>query len=146
SVVSGSPSLTTTATDTSPGGNYPIVVSQGTLSAANYTFAFKNGTLTVEEAPAFSTALQGSLPAGGTGGLQIQATGFPAPTFALAPGNVLPPWLSLSPTGFLSGSPPADAGGLYTFHLTITNSAGSATGTFTLLVNQPTVITSSNSA
>jgi hypothetical protein len=43
----GAPSLTTTATPTSPVGVYPIVVAQGTLTAANYLFAFLNGTLNV---------------------------------------------------------------------------------------------------
>jgi hypothetical protein len=49
--VSGVPSLTTTATATSPAGTYPITVATGTLSAANYTFAFVNGTLTVIMTP-----------------------------------------------------------------------------------------------
>ena len=47
SVLSGSPSLSTTANDDSPPGNYPITVTQGTLMAQNYTFAFVNGTMTV---------------------------------------------------------------------------------------------------
>jgi len=45
--VTGSPSLTTTATTTSLPGSYPITAALGTLAAANYTFAFVNGTLTV---------------------------------------------------------------------------------------------------
>jgi YD repeat-containing protein len=47
SVVSGAPSLTTTATATSAPGSYPITATAGTLSAANYSFTFVNGTLTV---------------------------------------------------------------------------------------------------
>jgi len=51
SVVSGSPTLSPTATTGSVVGNYPItVVDAGTLSAANYYFPsadFQNGTLTV---------------------------------------------------------------------------------------------------
>jgi RHS repeat-associated protein len=47
SVVSGAPSLTTTATTTSAPGSYPITSAAGTLSAANYSFTFVNGTLTV---------------------------------------------------------------------------------------------------
>lgn len=47
SVLSGSPALSTTATATSPVGTYPITAAQGTLAAANYAFAFANGTLTV---------------------------------------------------------------------------------------------------
>jgi hypothetical protein len=46
-VVMGTPSLTTTATPTSPVGIYPIIVAQGTLTAANYLFTFLNGTLNV---------------------------------------------------------------------------------------------------
>jgi MBG domain (YGX type)/Bacterial Ig-like domain (group 3)/FG-GAP-like repeat len=46
-VLSGSPSLTTTATIASPVGTYPINAAVGTLSAANYTFSFVNGTLTI---------------------------------------------------------------------------------------------------
>jgi hypothetical protein len=50
SVVSGTPSLTTTATATSRAGIYPIISALGTLSASNYTFNFVNGTLTISEA------------------------------------------------------------------------------------------------
>ena len=50
SVLSGSPSLTTTATVASPVGSYPITVAQGSLAAANYTFAFVNGLLTITSA------------------------------------------------------------------------------------------------
>src|SRR5262249_46356993 len=50
-VLSGSPSLTTTATASSPPGKYPIIVSPGTLAAANYQFKFYVGTLNVIPAP-----------------------------------------------------------------------------------------------
>ena len=46
-VVSGTPTVTTTATSTSPAGPYPITITAGTLAAANYTFTFVNGTLTL---------------------------------------------------------------------------------------------------
>jgi hypothetical protein len=46
-VLSGSPSLTTTAVPSSPAGSYPIVVSAGSLTSPNYAFTFVNGTLTV---------------------------------------------------------------------------------------------------
>jgi hypothetical protein len=45
--VTGAPGFSTTATQSSPPGNYPIVVTNGTLSAVNYSFHFVNGTLTV---------------------------------------------------------------------------------------------------
>jgi uncharacterized membrane protein len=50
-VLSGSPALTTTATTSSPAGNYPITVSQGTLAAANYSFTLVNGMLAVIAPP-----------------------------------------------------------------------------------------------
>lgn len=49
-VLSGLPSLTTTATSNSPVGTYTTTAMAGTLSAANYTFAFVNGTLTINKA------------------------------------------------------------------------------------------------
>jgi hypothetical protein len=49
-VVTGAPSVTTTATSTSPAGVYPIVVTQGTLAAVNYIFAFLNGNLDITPA------------------------------------------------------------------------------------------------
>ncbi len=48
-VLSGAPSLTTTATQSSPVGSYPITITQGTLSAADYMFTFVNGTLVISE-------------------------------------------------------------------------------------------------
>ena len=50
SVLSGAPSLTTTATSTSAPGSYPIAAAAGTLSATNYSFNFVAGTLTVTAA------------------------------------------------------------------------------------------------
>jgi hypothetical protein len=54
-VLSGSPAFSTTATTNSAPGNYPIQISAGTLSAANYTFSFSNGTLTVTSLPSVLT-------------------------------------------------------------------------------------------
>jgi MBG domain (YGX type)/Bacterial Ig-like domain (group 3)/FG-GAP-like repeat/FG-GAP repeat len=47
SATSGAPGLTTWAITSSPAGNYAITAAVGTLSAANYTFLFVNGTLEV---------------------------------------------------------------------------------------------------
>lgn len=59
SVVSGSPACGTTATAASPGGSYPITCSIRSLSAANYTFAFAPGTLTI----GYSRTITGSVSA-----------------------------------------------------------------------------------
>lgn len=45
--LSGSPSLTTIASQASPVAGYPIQAAPGTLAAANYDFAFADGTLAV---------------------------------------------------------------------------------------------------
>jgi len=50
-MLSGSPALVTSANASSLVGNYPITVTQGTLSDANYTFTFVAGTLAVTSAP-----------------------------------------------------------------------------------------------
>lgn len=49
--ITGSPSLTTTATQASVIGTYPIVASLGSLSSTNYAFSFQNGLLTIEANP-----------------------------------------------------------------------------------------------
>jgi len=49
-VLTGSPSLTTTATAASPAGSYTITAAAGTLSAVNYSFSFINGTLSITKA------------------------------------------------------------------------------------------------
>lgn len=54
-VLSGSPSVSTTATSSSDVGSYAIKAASGTLAAANYTFKFVDGTLTVTPAPASVT-------------------------------------------------------------------------------------------
>ena len=62
SVVSGAPSLTSTATTSSPAGTYTIVAALGTLTAPSYyAFAFVNGTLTVTPPPPTATLSATSL-------------------------------------------------------------------------------------
>ena len=63
SALSGSPSVTTTATTTSLPGQYPITVTAGTLTAKNYSFKFVNGILTVTataSVPPSGTACNGA--------------------------------------------------------------------------------------
>ncbi|MCX6883648.1 MAG: MBG domain-containing protein, partial [Verrucomicrobia bacterium] len=55
-VLGGAPSLTTLAVPSSTVGTYPITAAIGTLTATNYSFAFTNGTLTVNKAEMSITA------------------------------------------------------------------------------------------
>ena len=64
SVLSGAPSETTTATKGSAVGTYPITITLGTLTAANYTFNFVNGTVTITSLG--TTATPSFTPAAGT--------------------------------------------------------------------------------
>ena len=75
--VTGSPSLSTTAIATSLPGSYPIAVTQGTLAAANYTFNFVNGSLTVTftgSVPASGTACNGAYSGTFSGNLTVSGT------------------------------------------------------------------------
>ena len=62
---SGQPSLTTTAPQVPPAGNYPIAVAQGGLTSSKYTFVFVNGSLTVSQAVLIVTADNKTMPYGG---------------------------------------------------------------------------------
>jgi hypothetical protein len=73
SVVTGSPSLSTTATIASPVDSYPIIATQGTLAAANYIFTFVNGTLTVTKVPSSVTLSVPTTPSGGHGPVTLIA-------------------------------------------------------------------------
>lgn len=49
--VTGQSECTTTATNTSPVGTYPITCTAGSLASSDYAFEFAQGTLTVSQAP-----------------------------------------------------------------------------------------------
>ena len=66
SVISGSPSLTTSPATPSAAGTYAITGAAGSLSAANYTFTFVNGTLTIGKATLTVTAPSPSITYGQT--------------------------------------------------------------------------------
>jgi Bacterial Ig-like domain (group 3)/MBG domain (YGX type) len=77
-VLTGAPSLTTTANGTSPVGGYTITAAQGSLAATNYSFGFVNGTLTVTQALTTTTVTSSSNPAG-PGNVIFTATVVPNP-------------------------------------------------------------------
>ena len=87
SAVTGSASLTTTATASSTVGTYPITASQGTLAAANYSFAFVNGTLSITQVtPAITWAAPAAITYGTPlNGAQLNATSTAAGTFTYTP-------------------------------------------------------------
>jgi hypothetical protein len=79
-VITGTASLTTTATTASAVGTYPITFSTESLTASNYSFTYINGTLTVTAAtpaPTIAPLTPNSATAGGAAfTLTINGTNF----------------------------------------------------------------------
>jgi hypothetical protein len=133
-VLSGTPAAGT-------GGTYPI-----TFTATNGVGspATQNFTLTIDEAPAITSANTTAFTIGAAGTFTVTATGFPAP--ALSQTGALPTGVTFNvATGVLSGTPAAGTGGSYPLVFTATNGIGApATQNFTLAVVDGAVITSAN--
>jgi hypothetical protein len=114
---------------TTPIGVYPLV-----LTASNGVLpnAVLNFTLTVGQAPVFTSASTVTFTAGTASTFAVTATGTPAPTFSET--GALPAGVTLSANGTLSGTPAG--GGTYPITITASNGVGpAATQTFTLVVN-----------
>jgi hypothetical protein len=108
--------------------------------------AVQDFTLTVNEAPAFTSDDATSFPAGSAGSFTVTVVGFPVPTLALDSGT-LPAGVTFDPvTGALAGTTAPDSGGTYPLVFTATNGIGpDATQNFTLTVDQAPVFTSVDS-
>jgi hypothetical protein len=102
SVLSGAPSLTTTATSTSAPGSYSITAAVGTLTASNYTFSFVNGTLSVTVATqTISFTAPGSPVTYGVSPISLNATASSglAVTFSVSSGPCTVSGSTLTVTG-----------------------------------------------
>jgi sugar lactone lactonase YvrE len=119
-VVSGAPIFRTGAAPESPVGQYPITATLGTLVAANYTFSFNGGILTVNKATLVVTANNLSMTKGAA---------MPALTFAI--------------TGFAKGDTAASAT-TGTPALVTTATANSALGSYPITITQGTMASSGN--
>jgi hypothetical protein len=138
SVLSGAPSLTTSATTNSPAGNYTITNTIGTLSATNYSFSFTNGLLTVN--PAALTVTTTSLP-NGTNGMaynqQLNASGGQTPYSWTNSSGALPSGLILKTNGLISGTPATN--GTFNFTVQVTDAlSATATQALALTINMTT--------
>ena len=130
------------------GGAYTVCINatNGVGTTATQTF-----TLTINQAPAITSASSTTFTVGSAGSFQATATGVPAPTFSntafsgCTP-STLPTGVSFSTAGLLSGTPPSASGGAYTVCINATNGVGTtATQKFTLTINQAPAITSASS-
>ena len=82
SAISGAPSLTLTPASPSVPASYPIVAGLGTLAAANYSFTFVNGTLTIAKG---SVTIVLAAPATANLGGSVTLTATLSPSTAIAP-------------------------------------------------------------
>ena len=130
-------------TPTASGGfSISITAQNGIGTQATQAF-----TLTVNQAPAITSANNTTLTAGTSGSFTVTTTGYPAPS--LSETGALPAGVTFADnhngTGTLAGTPAT--GGVFSISISASNGVGSAaTQTFTLTVNQAPAITSTNSA
>jgi len=104
---------------------------------------------TTGQAPAITSASSTSFFVGSAGNFQATASGSPAPTFSntafsgCSP-SILPPGVTFSHNGLLSGTPGADTVGTYTVCVNAANSVSpNTTQKFTLTIDTETLVISS---
>ena len=107
--ISGNPSMTSSATATSPVSNYTISTGLGTLTSQNYTFQFANGTLSVTPATLMVAADN-----------KNRMFGDPNPTF------------TVSYAGFQNGETLAISGANGTPSITCSATASSSAGNYVI--------------
>jgi len=127
------------------GGSYPITItaSNGVLPNATQNF-----TLTVNDAPAITSADHTTFTVGTPGTFTVTTTpGTPSST-TLTKTGTLPSGVTFTDNGdgtaTIAGTPAAGTGGSYSLTITASNGVLSSTQSFTLTVNQPPAITSAD--
>ncbi|AKF07714.1 beta strand repeat-containing protein [Sandaracinus amylolyticus] len=115
------------------GGTYPVTVTATNGVGADATLSV---TVTVRQPPAITSASATTFTVGTAGTFTATATGFPAPTVALA--GTLPTGVVYdAATRTLSGTPAAGTGGTYPLTFTASDGLGNvAAQSFTLTVNE----------
>ncbi len=127
------------------GGSYTFTITANNGISPHATQSF---TLTVDQAPAITSANNTTFTAGSGGSFTVTTTGPPAP--ALTESGNLPSGVTFADngngTGTLSGTPAADTGGSYPITITADNGVSpSANQSFTLTVDQAPAVTSASS-
>jgi YVTN family beta-propeller protein len=111
------------------GETYSISFTANNGVGSNTTQAF---TLTVDQAPAITSATSATFTIGSSGTFNVTATGFPAP--AISESGMLPSGVTFS-AGVLSGIPASGTSGTYPITFTANNGVGAnAVQSFTLTV------------
>jgi hypothetical protein len=128
------------------GGSYQLTFAATSSGLPPVTQAF---TLTINQAPAITSAAATTFGLGGLGTFTVTTTGFPVPT--LSSTGALPAGVTFTAnangTATLAGTPTAGSGGTYPLTITAVNGAGpDATQAFVLTVNTSPSFTSANAA
>ncbi|MCE7949766.1 MAG: hypothetical protein DYH18_01495 [Xanthomonadales bacterium PRO7] len=127
-------------------GTYALTITASNGVAPDAT---QNFTLTVDQAPAITSAASTTFTAGAAGSFTVTSTA--APNAALSESGTLPAGVTFADNGdgtaTLAGTPAAGTGGTYALTITASNGvAPDATQNFILTVNEAPAITSANSA
>jgi hypothetical protein len=143
-VDNGNGTATLSGTPTA-GGSFPLslTASNGVNPNATQTL-----TVTVSQAPAFTSATSTTFTVGTAGSFTVTTTGYPTPSIGRT--GTLPTGLSFvdngNGTATLSGTPAAGTGGAYSLNLTASNGVNpNGTQTLTVNVNQAPAITTNPS-
>ena len=151
SVLSGAPALSSTDTPTSAvGTTYPITAAQGTLAAANYTFTFVNGTLTIsgkaDQAPLSAISTPSTIAHGGSSALSSSGgSGSGAVTYQVTSGPCSVAANTLTATGVGTCTVTATKAGDTNYNaatstpITVTVSKGTTTMTLSASPNPASV-------
>jgi len=148
----GTGTIAATATSI-PGGVYTLCLTASNGVGSSATQAF---TLTVDQAPAITSASSKTFTSGTAGSFTVTTSGTPAPALSDSSpvggctASSLPLGLSFADNGngtaTIAATASAIPGGVYTLCLTASNTVGSnATQAFTLTVDQAPAITSASS-
>jgi hypothetical protein len=132
------------------GGSYPLTVT-ATATGGLAAPATQSFTLTVLAAPTITSANHATFSAGSAGAFTVTTAGANPGATTLSRTGTLPGGVAFTDNGdgtaSVHGTPNAGSGGVYTLTLTASNGvAPDATQTFTLTVNEPAHITSTNHA
>ena len=129
------------------GGVYPLIITAENGASPKYG---QNFTLTVNEAPTFTSGNSTAIVTGTTGSFVITTDGYPAPVITNSSLPDLPAGISIvdngNGTATLVWTAGFTDGGIYSINLTGNNGIGAnATQTLTLTIGQPPLITNATS-
>ncbi len=139
----GNGTATLAGTPTVSGTFTLTIKATNTVSTANQTF-----TLTVNKAPTITSTNATTFTVGTAGTFTVTTSGSPTPT--LSETGALPSGVTFVDNGdgtaTLAGTPAVGTGASYSLTLKATNVVGTANQAFTLTVNEPPSVSSSNAA